>query len=76
MGPSAFIAPTSSLASIVDTSQKMVAALKQLDDAVTDLHSAADAGNQNDAESALKEVETAFDQEKSLDPDTAFRNVH
>jgi hypothetical protein len=54
----------------------MVAALKQLDDAVTDLHSAADAGNQNDAESALKEVETAFDQEKSLDPDTAFRNVH
>lgn len=59
-----------------DTGQKMIASLKQLDDAITDLHSASDAGNQKDAESALKEVETAFDQLKSLDPDTAFKDVH
>jgi hypothetical protein len=59
-----------------DTSQKMVAALKQLDDAVTDLHSAADAGDQKDAESGLKGVQTAFDQLKSLDPDAAFKNMH
>jgi hypothetical protein len=54
----------------------MVAALKQLDDAVTDLHSAADAGDQKDAESGLKGVQTAFDQLKSLDPDAAFKNMH
>jgi hypothetical protein len=59
-----------------DTGQKMVAALKQLDSAVTELHSAADAGNQKDAESALEQVQTAFDQLKSLDPDTAFKNMH
>ena len=59
-----------------DTSQKMIAALKLLDNAVTDLHSAADAGDQKEAESDLKEVQTAFDQLKSLDPDAAFNNVH
>jgi hypothetical protein len=59
-----------------DTSQKMVAALKQLDNAVTDLHSAGDAGDQKDAESGLKGVQTAFDQLKSLDPDAAFKNMH
>ena len=56
-----------------DTGQKMMAALKQLDNSITDLHSASDEGNQKEAESALKEVETAFDQLKSLDPDTAFK---
>src|SRR5215469_5672136 len=59
-----------------DASQKMITALKQLDNAITDLHSAADAGDQKEAESGLKEVQTAFDQLKSLDPDTAFNNVH
>lgn len=59
-----------------DTSQKMVAALKQLDNAVTDLHSAGDAGDQKEAESGLKGVQTAFDQLKSLDPDAAFKNMH
>jgi hypothetical protein len=58
-----------------DTNQKMKAALKQLDDAITDLHSAADAGNQKEAESALKGVRAAFDQLKALDPDTAFKNI-
>jgi hypothetical protein len=59
-----------------DTSKNMVAALKHLDSAVTDLHSAADAGDQKEAESALKAVQTAFDELKSLDPDTAFKNLH
>jgi hypothetical protein len=59
-----------------DIRQKMAAALKQLDNAITDLHSAADAGNQQEAESALKEVQTAFDQLKSLDPDSAFKKMH
>ena len=59
-----------------DASKNMVAALKQLDSAVTDLHSAADAGDQKEAESALKAVQTAFDELKSLDPDTAFKNLH
>jgi len=56
-----------------ETGQKMIAALKQLDNSITDLHSASDEGNQKEAESALKEVETAFDQLKALDPDTAFK---
>ena len=59
-----------------DAGQKMITALKQLDNAITDLHSAADAGDQKEAESDLKEVQTAFDQLKSLDPDAAFNNVH
>lgn len=59
-----------------DTSQKMIAALKELDSSITDLHSAADEGNQKEAESALREVETAFDQLKGLDPDTVFRGMH
>ncbi len=59
-----------------DASKNMVAALKQLDSAVTDLHSAADAGDQKEAESALKAVQTAFDELKALDPDTAFKNLH
>jgi hypothetical protein len=59
----------------IDTGQKMTAALKQLDNSITDLHSAADEGNQKEAESSLKEVEAAFDQLKSLDPDTAFKSV-
>jgi hypothetical protein len=58
-----------------DTNQKMIAALKQLDNSITDLHSASDEGNQKEAESALKEVETAFDQLKALDPDTAFKTT-
>ena len=58
-----------------DTSQKMIAALKQLDNSITDLHSASDEGNQKEAESALKEVETAFDQLKDLYPDTAFKTM-
>ena len=59
-----------------DTSQKMIAALKELDSSITDLHSAADEGNQKEAESALREVETAFDQLKALDPDAVFRGIH
>ena len=59
----------------IDISKKMTAALKQLDNSITDLHSAADEGNQGEAESSLKEVEAAFDQLKSLDPDTAFKSV-
>ena len=58
-----------------DTSQKMIATLKKLDNSITDLHSASDEGNQKEAESALKEVETAFDQLKALDPDTAFNSM-
>jgi len=58
-----------------DPSKNMVAALKQLDSAVTDLHSAADAGDQQEAESALKAVQTAFDELKALDPETAFKNL-
>ena len=53
----------------------MTAALKQLDSAITDLHSAADEGNQKEAQSALKEVEAALDQLKSQDPDTAFKSM-
>jgi hypothetical protein len=55
-----------------DKGPKMTGALKQLDSAITDLHSAADERNQKDAQSALKEVEAAPDQLKSQDPDTAF----
>ena len=58
-----------------DKGQKMTAALKQLDSAITDLHSAADEGNQKEAQSALKEVEAALDQLKSQDPDTAFKSM-
>jgi hypothetical protein len=56
-----------------DASKNMVAALKQLDSAVTDLHSAADAGDQKEAESGLKAVQTALDALKALDPETAFK---
>ena len=59
-----------------DASKNMVAALKQLDSAVTDLHSAADAGDQKEAESGLKAVQTALDELKALDPETAFKNLH
>ena len=59
-----------------DKGQKLVAALKQLDSSITDLHSASDEGNQQQAQKALKEVETAFDQLKAQDPDAAFRNMH
>lgn len=38
----------------------MAAALKQLDIAITDLRSAADEGNQKEAESAIKDVEAAL----------------
>ena len=58
-----------------DKGQKMTAALKQLDSAITDLHSAADEGNQKEAQSALKEVEAALEQLKSQDPDTAFKSM-
>ena len=59
-----------------DKGQKMVTALKQLDSSVTDLHSAADEGNQADSEKALKTVESALDQLKAQDPEDAFKNVH
>ena len=56
-----------------DKGQKMGAALKQLDSSVTDLHSAADEGNQGKSETALKGVQTALDQLKALDPEVAFK---
>jgi hypothetical protein len=59
-----------------DKGQKMGAALKQLDTSVTDLHSASDEGNQADAETALKAVESALDQLKAQDPETAFKSMH
>ena len=59
-----------------DKGQKMAAALKQLDSSITDLHSAADAGNQQEAQTALKEVEAALDQLKAEDPEAAFKNMH
>ena len=59
-----------------DKGQKMAAALKRLDSSVTDLHSASDEGSQQEAQKALKEVETAFDQLKAQDPDTAFKGMH
>jgi hypothetical protein len=58
-----------------DKGQKISAALKQLDSSVTDLHSAADEGNQANAETALKSVEGAFDQLKAEDPESAFKNM-
>jgi hypothetical protein len=59
-----------------DKVQKFATALKQLDSSITDLHSASDEGNQQEAQKALKEVETAFDQLKAQDPDAAFKNMH
>ena len=59
-----------------DKGQKISSALKQLDTSVTDLHSASDEGNQADAETALKGVESALDQLKAQDPETAFMNMH
>jgi hypothetical protein len=59
-----------------DKGQKMAATLKQLDSSITDLHSASDEGNQQEAQKALKDVETALDQLKAQDPDTAFKNMH
>ena len=59
-----------------DKGQKMAAALKQLDTSITDLHSAADAGNQQEAQTALKEVEAALDQLKAEDPEAAFKDMH
>ena len=59
-----------------DKGQKMTLALKQLDSSITDLHSAADAGNQQEAQTALKAVESAFDQLKTQDPEAAFQNMH
>jgi hypothetical protein len=59
-----------------DKSQKFTAALKQLDSSITDLHSASDEGNQQEAQKALKEVEAAFDQLKAQDPDAAFKDMH
>ncbi len=59
-----------------DKGQKMTAALKQLDSAITDLHSAADEGNQKEAESAVKEIDAALGQLKSQDPGTAFEGIH
>jgi hypothetical protein len=53
--------------------QKLGASLKQLDGAVTDLHSAADEGNQQSAETALQEVESALDQLKAQDPEAALK---
>jgi hypothetical protein len=58
-----------------DKGQKVSTALKQLDSSVTDLHSASDEGNQAKAEEALKSVESAFDQLKAEDPDSAFKGM-
>ena len=58
-----------------DKGQTFKTALKELDDSVTDLHSAADGGNQAQAETALKDVEKAFDQLKAQDPETAFKGM-
>ena len=58
-----------------DKGQKMTAALKQLDSSITDLHSAADEGSQQDAQTALKEVQTALEQLKALDPEAAFKSM-
>jgi hypothetical protein len=58
-----------------DKGQTFKAALKELDDSVTDLHSAADEGNQTQAEAALKNVESAIDQLKAQDPETAFKGM-
>ena len=58
-----------------DQGQKLVASLKQLDNSVTDLHSAADEGNQQNAEMALQEVESALDQLKAQDPEAAFKSA-
>ena len=55
--------------------QKFSAALKQLDSSITDLHSAADEGDQAKAEAALKSVESVFDQLKAGDPDSAFQGM-
>jgi len=43
---------------------------------ITDLHSAADAGNQQEAQTAFKEVEAALDQLKAEDPEAAFKDMH
>jgi hypothetical protein len=59
-----------------DKGQKIGAALKQLDSSVTDLHSAADEGNQADSEKALKAVESDLDQLKFQDPEATFKNTH
>src|ERR1700726_4729507 len=59
-----------------DKGQKLGAALKQLDTSVTDLHSASDEGNQADAETALKAVESALDQLKAQDPEATFKSMH
>ena len=58
-----------------DQGQKLVASLKQLDSSVTDLHSAADEGNQQKAETALQAVESAVEQLKAQDPEAAFKNA-
>jgi len=59
-----------------DKGQKIGAALKQLDSSVTDLHSAADEGNQAGSEKALKTVESALDQLKAQDSEDAFKSIH
>jgi hypothetical protein len=59
-----------------DKGQKISAALKQLDSSVTDLHSASDEGSQAKSEEALKGVESALDQLKAQDPETAFKGMH
>ena len=59
-----------------DKAKNIGAALQQLDSAVTDLHSAADEGSQAKSETALKSVESAFDQLKTEDPGAAFKNMH
>jgi hypothetical protein len=59
-----------------DKGGKIAAALKQLDTSITSLHSASDEGNQAEAQKALKEVDTAFDQLQAEDPDAAFKAMH
>jgi len=58
-----------------EKAQKVGTALKELDSSVTDLHSAADEGNQAKAEEALKSLENAFNQLKAEDPESAFKGM-
>ncbi|HEY0790362.1 MAG TPA: hypothetical protein VGD78_04790 [Chthoniobacterales bacterium] len=57
-------------------SEMFGASLKHLDNAVTDLHSAADEGSQQQAETALQGLERALDGLKAQDPEAAFKNMH
>lgn len=56
-------------------SQKMTAALKDLDMAVTDVHSACDNGKQDEAETAVYKLDKALAQLQALNAEAAFKNM-